>query len=233
MSYRSKHISNPCISYYNINSLRNKFVEITDLASKVLPDILVLAETKIDNHFKDSEFILDGYYRPLRNDFSSSSGGLIQYVRNGIIHSHKPEFELSNFESISTEFTFNKQKWLYLSFYRTERNQNKRENILNFFQQLNKSLEQITLKYENFVLMGDININLCDSKSVGFSELNDFMDLHNLKNIVKDKTCFHKGHESLIDIILTNKPLKFMSTKCYELGISDCHKLISTCLRQK
>ena len=24
-----------------------------------------------------------------------------------------------------------------------------------------------------------------------------------------------------------------MSTKCYELGISDCHKLISTCLRQK
>ncbi len=233
MSFRSKHISNPCISYYNINSLRNKFVEITDLASKVLPDILVLAETKIDNHFKDSEFILDGYYRPLRNDFSSSSGGLIQYVRNGIIHSHKPEFELSSFESISTEFTFNKQKWLILSFYRTERNENKRENILNFFQQLNKSLEQITLKYENFVIMGDININFCDSKSVGFSELNDFMDLHNLKNIVKDKTCFHKGHESLIDIILTNKPLKFMSTKCYELGISDCHKLISTCLRQK
>ena len=97
VSFRSKHISNPCISYYNINSLRNKFVEITDLASKVLPDILVLAETKIDKHFKDSEFILDGYYRPLRNDFSSSSGGLIQYVRNGIIHSHKPEFELSNF----------------------------------------------------------------------------------------------------------------------------------------
>ena len=81
--------------------------------------------------------------------------------------------------------------------------------------------------------MGDINIDLCDSKAVGFSELNDFMDLHNLKNIVKDKTCFHKDHESLIDIILTNKPLKFMSTKCHELGTSDCHKLISTCLRQK
>jgi len=233
VSFRSKHLSNPCISYYNINSLRNKFFEIRDLASKVLPDILVLAETKIDKHFKDSEFILDGYYRPLRKDFSSSSGGLIQYVRNGIIHSHKPEFELSNFESISTEFTFNKQKWLCLSFYRTERNQNKKENIVNFFQQLNKSLEQISLKYENFILMGDININFCDPKAVGFSQLNDFMDLHNLKNIVKDKTCFHKGHESLIDIILTNKPLKFMSTKCYELGISDCHKLISTCLRQK
>ena len=158
---------------------------------------------------------------------------MIQYVRNGIIHNHKPEYELNSFESIATELTFNKQKWLYLTFYRTERNQNKRENIIHFFQQLNKNVEQISLNYENVVLMGDINIDLCDSKAVGFSELNDFMDLHNLKNIVKDKTCFHKDHESLIDIILTNKPLKFMSTKCHELGTSDCHKLISTCLRQK
>jgi len=233
MFFRAKHLGNPSISYYNINSLRNKFVDIQDLASKTLPDILVLAETKIDNKFKNSEFLLDGYYHPHRKDYSSNSGGLIQYVRNGIIYSHKPEFELTNFESISTEFTFNKQKWLVLSFYRTERNQNKKDNIANFFHQLNKSVEQISLKYENFLLMGDINIDANDSKAIGLSVLNDFLDVHNLKNIVKNNTCFHKGHESLIDIFLTNKPLRFMSTKCYELGISDCHKLISTCLRQK
>jgi exonuclease III len=133
VSFRHNHLSNPFFSYYNINSLRNIFFEIKDLASKVLPDILVLAETKIDSDFKDSEFILDGYYQPLRKDFSSNSGGLIQYVRNGIIHNHKPKYELSSFESLATELTFNKQKWLYLTFYRTERNQNKRENIIHFF----------------------------------------------------------------------------------------------------
>ena len=233
MLYRAKHLGNPSISYYNINSLRNKFFDIQDLASKTLPDILVLAETKIDSKFKSSEFLLDGYYHPHRKDYSSNSGGLIQYVRNGIIYSHKPEYELTNFESISTEFTFNKQKWLVLAFYRTERSQSKKDNIAHFFQQLNKSVEQISLKYENFLLMGDINIDVGDSKAIGLSELNDFLDLHSLKNIVKDNTCFHKGHESLIDIFLTNKPLRFMSTNCYELGISDCHKLISTCLRQK
>ena len=233
MLFRSKHLGNPLFSYYNINSLRNKFFEIKDLASKSLPDILTLAETKIDSEFKDAEFILDGYYRPQRKDFSSNSGGLIQYVRNGIIYSPKPEFELNNFESISTELTFNKQKWLLLSFYRTERKQSKKENIENFFQQLNERVEKISQKYENFILMGDVNIDVKDSKAIGFFKLNDFMDLYNLKNLVKDNTCFHKGHESLIDLIITNKPLKFMSTKCYELGISDCHKLISTCLRQK
>jgi hypothetical protein len=57
VSFGHNHLSNPFFSYYNINSLRNKFFEIKDLASKVLPDILVLAETKIDSDFKDSEFI--------------------------------------------------------------------------------------------------------------------------------------------------------------------------------
>ncbi len=114
MLYRAKHLGNPSISYYNINSLRNKFFDIQDLASKTLPDILVLAETKIDNKFKSSEFLLEGYYHPHRKDYSSNSGGLIQYVRNGIIYSHKPEYELANFESISTEFTFNKKNgWFY------------------------------------------------------------------------------------------------------------------------
>ena len=95
------------------------------------------------------------------------------------------------------------------------------------------SVESFFSIYENFIIMEDINIDMKDSKAIGFNKLSDFMNLYNLKNILKDNTCYHKGHKSLIDIILTNKPLKFMSTKCYELGISDCHKLISTCLRQK
>ena len=43
--------------------------------------------------------------------------------------------------------------------------------------------------------MGDVNIDVKDSKAIGFFKLNDFMDLYNLKNLVKDNTCFHKGHE--------------------------------------
>ena len=34
--------------------------------------------------------------------------------------------------------------------------------------------------------MGDINIDMKDSKAIGFNKLSDFMDLYNLKNIVKD-----------------------------------------------
>ena len=79
--------------------------------------------------------------------------------------------------------------------------------------------------------MGDINIDMHDKNSVGFKELTHFMDTFGLKNLVKDKTYFSKGHKSCIDIILTNRNRKIYICESFEFGISDCHKLITTSLR--
>ena len=230
---RIENLNNPIFSYYNINSLRNKIIDIKEIVSKTLPDVLVLAETKIDKNYKDAQFFIEKYYQPTRKDFTATSGGLIEYVRNGIIRKRKPEFELKHFESIASEFTFNKQKWLSLSFYRTERNENKSENIQKFFQNLNEILEEASKKYDNFILMGDINIDIDSKNTIGYTKLKNFMDLHNLKNLIKEKTCFFKDHKSSIDVILTNKPRRFFKSQCYELGISDCHTMVSTCLRSQ
>ena len=194
---------------------------------------MVLAETKIDNNFKNPQFCIENYYQPTRRDYTSTSGGLIEYVRNGIIRKGKSEFELKDFESIASEFTFKKQKWLSLFVYRTERNENKKANIRKFFQNLEESFEKIQKKYDNFILMGDINIDIDDNKSIGHEDLIAFMDSYNLKNLIKEKTCFFKDHESSIDVILTNKPKRFFKSKCFELGVSDCHKMVSACLRLK
>ena len=79
--------------------------------------------------------------------------------------------------------------------------------------------------------MGDVNIDTHDRKCVGYSDLSEFMDIFGLNNLTKDKTCFFKCNESSIDVILTNKPRKFFKSQTFELGCSDCHKLISTTLR--
>ena len=42
---------------------------------------------------------------------------------------------------------------------------------------------------------------------------------------------FFKDHESSIDVILTNKPNKYKNSFAFELGISDCHKMIGTHLK--
>ena len=211
--------------------MRNKITDLKEIVTKTLPDILVIAETKIDKSFKTAQFCLENYHEPTRKDFSKFSGGVIEFVRKGVIRKHVPNFELKSFESIASEIIINKRKWLLLSFYRTERDENKSSNIKRFFKELSAILTEGTNKYDNIILMGGINIDFQNTNSVGYNDLTNFMTLFNLKNLIKDKTCFAKDHESSIDIILTNKQNSFLKSNVFELGISDCHKMITTTLR--
>ena len=61
---------------------------------------------------------------------------------------------------------------------------------------------------------------------------NFFCNTYNLKNLVKDKTCFKSQIQHVcIDLILTNKPPCFQNTMAIDIGISDFHKLIITTMR--
>ena len=53
---------------------------------RCLPDILVVAETKIDETFNNPQFFVNGYYEPTRCDRTRNGGGIIEYIRNGIVH---------------------------------------------------------------------------------------------------------------------------------------------------
>ena len=196
-----------------------------------MPDVIVLAETKLDDQFSKAQFYLNQYYDPTRKDLTKTSGGLIEYVRNGIIRKRMPQYELNDFESIASELTINKEKWLLLSFYRTERNENRLSNIRKFFQNLSRILDTATSKYDNIILMGDINIDTKSKSAVGYKDLMNFMELYNLSNLIKTPTCHFKDHSSSIDVFLTNKPRRFFNSKSFELGVSDCHTMITSFLR--
>ena len=70
----------------------------------------MLAETKIDSSFTSPQFFMNNYYEPTRKDFNLNSGGLIEYIKKGIIRKRLPDFELLTFESITSEITINKEK---------------------------------------------------------------------------------------------------------------------------
>ena len=220
-------MSNPIIAYYNINSLRNKIIDIRYIMLRCLPDVFVMAETKLNYQFPNSQFLVENYYEPTRVDDTSESGGLIEYTRKGIINKRKTEFELKSFSSICSELTINKIKWLVLSFYRKPYG----KNIDLFFSELTMSMNIAICKYDNIVIIGDINIDSDSELTSDFEKLSSFCDIFSFKNLIKDKTCFTHNHQSSIDIILTNKPRSFQKTSCFELGVSDCHKLVMTTLK--
>ena len=70
------------------------------------------------------------------------------------------------------------------------------------------------------MLVDDFNVELTDSS------LSDFCEIHNLKNIFKDKTYFQNPNKpSYIDMIITNKPKCFQNSMVIETGLSNFHKM--------
>ena len=90
----------------------------------------------------------------------------------------------------------------------------------NFLFHLENALSHYTTIYENVTLIGDFNMNRDKNKF-----LNYFNETLNLKNLLKEPTCFKSQNPSMIDLILTNHRSSFMKIAVLETGISDHHKM--------
>ena len=62
--------------------------------------------------------------------------------------------------------------------------------------------------------------------------MSEFCDTYNLKNLIKDPTCFKNPlNPSAIDLILTNRPRSFQNSQTVETGLSDHHRRTVTVMR--
>ena len=82
-------------------------------------------------------------------------------------------------------------------------------------------------KYDNFVIIGDINIDVEDKTNPNFDKFAEFCDTFSMLNLLKDYICFIKTHKSSIDLILTNKEHLFRLTKTNQTLIDVVHPLKS------
>ena len=83
--FKLDHSKNMIISHYNINSIRNKFVEISPLLADLDIDILVIAETKIDQSFPSAQFSVQNY-KLYRQDRDDRGGGIMVYINDSVPH---------------------------------------------------------------------------------------------------------------------------------------------------
>ena len=100
-----------------------------------------------------------------------------------------------------------------------------RNNISNHISHLSKGLDNYISHYDNILFLGDFNSQPSENC------VNDFCNVYNLSNLVKEPTCYkNPDNPSCIDLFLTNRPKCFQSTMTMETGISDFHKIIITLL---
>ena len=90
---RLKYPRNLLIGYLNINSLRNKIIDFREIISYLQLDYFVLSETKINDSFPYAQFDMSGYEIRAKRDTDAMEGGIIEYVRRGIICKRLKDFE--------------------------------------------------------------------------------------------------------------------------------------------
>ena len=224
---RLKYPTNPLIGYLNINSLRNKIIDVREVIGKLSLDYFVISETKLDESFPSAQFNISNCEIRNRRDRDKNGGGLIEFVRKGFITKRLKDYETQICETICSEFTISKRKWICFSVYRPP----SYNNLIIFFEELTKSVCKALNRYDNIIVMGDFNIDINKDDAIGHDKLDVFCDTLNLTNLVKSETCYTNNHKSTIDLFLTNKPRSFQFTSVTETGLSDYHRLIATFIK--
>ena len=80
--------------------------------------------------------------------------------------------------------------------------------------------------FENFLIIGDFNVEAKDSA------ISVFSDNYDLKSPIKEPTCYKNPNKSFwIDIILTNKPQRFEHSCVIGTGLPDFHKMTVTVMK--
>ena len=119
------------------------------------------------------------------------------------------------------EINLRKKKWVHCCSY----NQ-KKSLISEHLNKIGKNLGLLLFKYDNCMLIGDLNVELTETT------VSDFCGIYNLKHLIKDKACFKNPTKlTCIDLIVTNRPKCLHDTVVIETGLSDFHKMSATLMK--
>ena len=205
----------------NINTINNKFEQLKYIIKNNI-DVLIVTETKLDSSFPSGQFLIDGFAKSFRRDRNKNGGGVMIFIRDDIPSKEiKVNFLPSDIECLFIELNIRKAKWLVVGCYHPPS-----QNDEYFFSNLSKTLDSFHNKYEKFLLIADFNSE--DHKI----EISSFLNNHEAKNIVKEKTCLKSVlNPSCVDLFITNSPKSFQHMHSFPCGLSDHRNLVVTVLK--
>ena len=179
---RSKNAGNIIFSYLNINFIRNKFENLCELVAGDV-DNLCIAETKLDPLFSNSQFLIPVFHKPLTMDVSSRRGGLLVYIKSSMPSKMLTKFKLpNNIQIILFELNLMKDKWFFVSIYKTTL-----QNNQYFFSILSDLLDFYSNEYDNKVVLADFNLEPSSPSLLSFMDSQNFVSLIKRRRALKER----------------------------------------------
>ena len=208
--------------HVNARSILPKISELRLIAANSKAAVIGVSETWLDDSVNDSEVSIDNY-NIYRKDRSRNGGGVCVYVRSDFAFNTRSDLQNEGIEAVWIDLILPKTKPILICIaYRPPKQS-------NFF----AKFEQTLLNYENlpeseFYLLGDINININNSKvskcGLGIS-LQEWCNMFDISQIINSPTRITSDSESLIDHIYVSNTEKVAQSGVIDLGFSD-HSMI-------
>ena len=147
---RNQNLFRVITSHININSIRNKFEPLVSFINNNL-DILMISETKIDDTFPASQFLIEGFSVPYRLDCIAKGEGfcsiseriylLKKYLLKKVIFDE-------SFEGVFIEINLRSKKWLLGYSYNSQW-----DNVTPHLRNISTALDKLSTGYENVMLL--------------------------------------------------------------------------------
>ena len=181
-------------------------------------DILIITETKFDDSFPASQFLIQGFCTPFRLDRNKNGGGILLYISNHITSTKLNKYIIKNqVEAFFVEIRIINSIWLLCCSYHPNKLQIVSCKLYTYFN-----------KYGDKLTMGDFNV---DVKEISLHLL---CRQYKSKSLNKDLTCYkNTDNPSCIDLLLTYLANSSKSTCTIETALTDFHKLAVTVLNEK
>ena len=161
---------------------------------------------------------------PILRIFAVGKAFLVPYLLPGrhsvfYIREDIPYTVLNSDMSIeSIEINIRRKKWLLVCTYNPNKNL-----ISNHLEEIGKNLDNFFWKYDNFILLGDLNSEPTESA------IRDFCRIYSCKNLIKDITYFKNPFKaSYTDLAITNRRKSFQDYVTEETALPDFYKMTLT-----
>ena len=171
--------------------------------------ILSLSESHIDMRSEHGEVVHDiaGYSFISRPRNSGKGGGFGAYIMDGIIWDRREDLKNENVEAIRLEFWPIHSKTSYCVQCIAPWEFNVPEQGFN--NHLHEMLSKASEISEEIILMGDLYVNFLKQDN---TDLKSILHTFGFKQMIPKSMIIAKTSETLIDVILTNKPSNVVTT---------------------
>ena len=110
-------------------------------------DILMISETKIDDTFPESQFLIEGFSAPYRLDRTAKGGGILLYIREDIPSKLIKNVTVdTSFEGFFVEINLRSKKWLLGCSYNPHR-----DKIAYHLKIISSALDKLSSQYKNII----------------------------------------------------------------------------------